>query len=618
MDGAGERRLLSGSVIEGLLAEVHAGLASVNDGAVADYIPALSKALPEWFGIAIATVDGQIYGVGDTDRPSSIQSVSKPFMYGNALKLLGPERVLTHVGVEPTGEAFNSVVLDKVNNRPFNPMVNSGAIAVTGLMPGATRDERRGNMLDLLGRFAGRTLEVDEEVYQSECDTGHWNRAITYMMLNSGMIAGDALGTLDLYFRQCSVRVTARDLAVMAATLANDGVNPLTGDRLLGPAEVRDVLTVMMTCGMYNYAGQWAFEAGMPAKSGVSGCVIAVIPGQIGIGVFSPPLDGHGNSVRGVRACLDISRRFGLHVLSNRPSVGAVVRREVRGDTVASKRRRTIQEAHVLEAGGRQIVLLELQGALFFGSAERLIRRVAALCPEVRFVIVDFRRVYQVDATAVGLVARLCEAGRGTERTLLLTGLGAAGPLTALRDAVADLGASGTLRLEDDADAALEWCEELLLADHRDGRDRAKLALSRLDIFAGLSRDDVRLLETVVQPMSFAKGEVILREGDPARAFFVVARGSVRVVLPVEGGRMHRIADIGPGLTFGEMALIDGGRRSAGVIAEDDVLCYCLAVEALHEISAERPAIMTTILSNLARDLSERLRRANREIRALS
>ena len=276
---------------------------------VADYIPALSKALPEWFGIAIATVDGQIYGVGDTDRPFSIQSVSKPFMYGNALKLLGPERVLTHVGVEPTGEAFNSVVLDKVNNRPFNPMVNSGAIAVTGLMPGATREERRRNMLDLLGRFAGRTLEVDEEVYRSECDTGHWNRAITYMMLNSGMIAGDALETLDLYFRQCSVRVTARDLAVMAATLANDGVNPLTGDRLLGPAEVRDVLTVMMTCGMYNYAGQWAFEAGMPAKSGVSGCVIAVIPGQIGIGVFSPPLDGYGNSVRGVRACLDISRR---------------------------------------------------------------------------------------------------------------------------------------------------------------------------------------------------------------------------------------------------------------------------------------------------------------------
>ena len=236
-------------------------------------------------------------------------------------------------------------------------------------------------MLDLLGRFAGRALEVDEEVYRSECDTGHWNRAITYMMLNSGMIAGDALETLDLYFRQCSVRVTARDLAVMAATLANDGVNPLTRDRLLGPAEVRDVLTVMMTCGMYNYAGQWAFEAGMPAKSGVSGCVIAVIPGQIGIGVFSPPLDGYGNSVRGVRACLDISRRFGLHVLSNRPSVGAVVRREVRGDTVTSKRRRTLDEARILEEQGRQTVLLELQGALFFGSAERLIRRVAALGP---------------------------------------------------------------------------------------------------------------------------------------------------------------------------------------------------------------------------------------------
>lgn len=617
MDGGGcglPRR----SVIEDLLAEIHATLAPVREGAVADYIPALSKARPDSFGVAIATVDGQVYGIGEADQPFTIQSVSKPFMYGNALELLGPERVLAHVGVEPTGEAFNSVVLDKVNNRPFNPMVNSGAIAVTGLMPGDGPEGRRANMLELLGRFAGRPLDVDEEVYRSECDTGHWNRAITYMMLNSGMIGDDALETLDLYFRQCSVRVTARDLAVMAATFANAGANPLTGDRVMGPDAVRDVLTVMMTCGMYNYAGQWAFEAGMPAKSGVSGCVIAVIPGQLGIGVFSPPLDGYGNSVRGVRACLDISRRFGLHVLSNRPSVGAVVRREARGDAVTSKRRRTLEEARVLEAEGRQTALLELQGALFFGSVERLIRRVTELGPEVRFVVMDFRRVYQIDPTAVGLIARLCAASGDGEPTLLLTGLAADGPLAALRDAVGALDATGALRLEADTDAALEWCEERLLADHRDGRDRAKLALSRLDIFAGLSREDVRLLETVVQPMIFAKDEIILREGDPARAFFVVARGSVRVVLTLEGGRMQRIADIGPGLTFGEMALIDGGRRSAGVVAEEEVLCYCLSVGALREVSAERPGIMETILSNLARDMSERLRRANREVRALS
>ena len=250
----------------------------------------------------LATVDGETYATGDAHHLFTIQSVSKPFMYGHALQHYGRDYVLRHVGVEPTGEAFNSIVLDEVANRPFNPMVNAGAIAVAALMPGDTAEERIATMLNLFSDLAGRRLEIDEQVFQSENASGHRNRAIAYMMLNSGMIERDPIEALDLYFRQCSITVSCRDLAMMAATLANDGINPLTGVSVFDPHYVRDVLSVMNSCGMYNYAGQWSYEVGMPAKSGVSGCIMAVIPGQVGIGVYSPPLDAQGNSVRGIKS----------------------------------------------------------------------------------------------------------------------------------------------------------------------------------------------------------------------------------------------------------------------------------------------------------------------------
>ena len=230
--------------------------------------------------MALATVDGETYATGDADHLFTIQSVSKPFMYGHALQHYGRDYVLRHVGVEPTGEAFNSIVLDEVANRPFNPMVNAGAIAVAALMPGDTAQERIGTMLNLFSDLAGRRLEIDEQVFQSENASGHRNRAIAYMMLNSGMIERDPIEALDLYFRQCSITVSCRDLAMMAATLANDGINPLTGVSVFDPHYVRDVLSVMNSCGMYNYAGQWSYEVGMPAKSGVSECIMPSSPAR--------------------------------------------------------------------------------------------------------------------------------------------------------------------------------------------------------------------------------------------------------------------------------------------------------------------------------------------------
>ncbi|WP_165251544.1 glutaminase A [Paludisphaera soli] len=297
------------------LQELHRKYATVADGRVATYIPELATADPAGFGISVVTADGLRFDVGDAERLFSIQSVSKPFVFGLALEDHGRERVLAKVGVEPTGEAFNAIVLDEATNRPFNPMVNAGAIATTDLIRGEDHADRFKRLLAMLGRYVGREVFVDSATFLSERATGHRNRAIAHLMLNFGMIEDRVDETLELYFQQCSALVDCRDLAVMGATLANGGVNPLTGERAIEARYVKDVLSIMLSCGIYDFAGEWAFRIGIPAKSGVGGGIVAVIPGVAGIGVYSPPLDERGNSVRGVLVCKELSERFGLHIL---------------------------------------------------------------------------------------------------------------------------------------------------------------------------------------------------------------------------------------------------------------------------------------------------------------
>ena len=604
--------------IEDYLAELHERVSRLEGGAPADYIPELGKVDPNLFGIAIATVDGQLYAVGDATVPFTIQSVSKPFMYGYALQHYGRARVLQKVGVEPTGEAFNSIVLDEVANRPFNPMVNAGAIAVAEMMQGETQDQRIANMLDLFSSLAGRELGIDEDVFASELATGHRNRAIAYMMLNTAMIKRDPNEILDLYFRQCSVNVTASDLAIMAATLANDGKNPLTNHAIFDAQYVRDMLTVMNSCGMYDYAGEWAYEVGMPAKSGVSGCIIGVIPGQIGICVYAPPIDTQGNSLRGIRVCQEISNEFQLHAFNNCTNVRSVLRRDYRADLVRSNRLRTLEERSILAEQGRKISVLEAQGALFFGSTEQLLRRLALLAKDSQYIIVDFKRVHLADTSACKLIVRAVRAMAHGGTELVFASLIDDGPLDRLTRALAETKEGHELRQFRDADAALEWCEDQLLAS-AGSNFGTKFSVSEINLFKGLTPDECRLIESIIRPLVFEKGDVIMREGDPAKLFFVLARGTVSVEIKVhgKGQRRKRVASIGPGLTFGEMALLDGGTRSADVIANERVICYGLGVEELHELSAGHPNIMITILSNLTREFSERLRHANEEISVL-
>jgi glutaminase len=305
------------SPLRATLREIHARYKDLDAGAVANYIPELTRANPKWFGIAIVTVDGRTVEVGDSKELFTIQSLSKPFIWGLALEDNGREHVETKIGVEPTGDAFNSIVLDEATNRPFNPMVNAGAIAAADLVKGKDISERVNRMLEMFRKYIGRTPQIDTAVYTSERTTGHRNRAIAHMMLNFGMVTDRVSDSLDFYFQQCSVLIHCADLAMMGATLANGGVNPVSGERALDAKYVRDLLSVMYTCGMYDYSGEWSYRVGLPAKSGVGGGIVAVVPGRLGIATFSPLLDARGNSVRGIKACEELVERFGLHVFES-------------------------------------------------------------------------------------------------------------------------------------------------------------------------------------------------------------------------------------------------------------------------------------------------------------
>ena len=270
------------------------------------------------FAVSLADLDGEVHSAGEHDVPFALQSISKVFVYALALQDHGREHVLRHVGVEPSGDAFSSIEFDESNRRPYNPMVNAGALVTSDLVRGKDPAEKLERILALMRLYAGNDeLAVDQDTFEREMQTADRNRATAYLMRSQGMIKGDVEANLALYLQHCSVKVTCRDLAVMAATLANGCVNPKTGDRILARTHGRDVLTVMYTCGMYDFAGQWAFEVGVPAKSGVSGGILAVIPSKMGIAVFSPGLDSHGNSVRGIRVCQEISGRLGLHVFAS-------------------------------------------------------------------------------------------------------------------------------------------------------------------------------------------------------------------------------------------------------------------------------------------------------------
>ena len=300
-------------MLQSILDDIYSRISEERGGEVASYIPALAAADPDSFGLAIVTANGDVYTAGDADTPFTIQSQSKPFTFAIALDQCGLKTTYEHVGTEPSGDAFNSVVLDPVTSLPANPMVNSGAISMAGLVRDIAGDDAFETIRSTYSRFAGAELSVDEDVYDSEISTAHRNRAMAHLMRGGGVVSDPVEDVVELYTRQCSINVTARQMATMAATLANIGTNPITNDTIVSPITVRHTLSLMFTCGMYDYAGRWAVDVGLPAKSGVAGGVMGVVNRQIGIGLYSPPLDEHGNSVRAIKSCVELAEEFGLH-----------------------------------------------------------------------------------------------------------------------------------------------------------------------------------------------------------------------------------------------------------------------------------------------------------------
>jgi glutaminase len=594
------------------LASLHEEYRALGDGGIATYIPELGRADPSWFGIALVTVDGEVFTVGDAELGFTIQSISKPFVFGMALEDHGEQLVLSRVGVEPSGNAFNAIVVDQHTNRPFNPMVNAGAIVTTGLLRGGDPDARLERLIRRFSRYAGRPLEIDETIYKSERATGDRNRAIGYLMASFGMLDGDVESSLDLYFRQCALTVTCRDLATMAATLANRGVNPVTGERALGEPYVQNVLSVMETCGLYDYAGEWAFTVGLPAKSGVSGGIVAVLPGQFGIGVFSPRLDERGNSVRAIKVCERLAAEYSLHPFRFQPVVRSVVRRTYRGDRVRSNRARVAAENDALATLGAGVAVFELQGDLFFGSTELLYRRVMDDLEGVQYVVLDFRRVTSVDRAARTIVDGLQRALYESGRTLL----------TAHGENPGSEGSSQfsprwTRRFAD-VDTALEWCEDELLAGAGATASEPAADLAAQELLEGLTPEEVAEVAARSTRREVSAGETIFREGDPADSLCFLLAGAVSVRLPLdEHGRTRRLATLGPGVAFGEMALLDEGRRSADVVADSDCVLVEVPTAAFAELSARLPHLGRTLFANLSRNLSRRLRSANSQVRAL-
>ncbi|MEV0343600.1 glutaminase A [Nocardia sp. NPDC050713] len=581
-----------------IVADVYAECLADRSGEPADYIPELAAVQADSFGLCVATADGRVYGAGDVHVPFTIQSISKPFSYALALADRGPAAVAERIDVEPSGEAFNEISLDPVTARPRNPMINAGAITASALIDGRDAAERFERVRRCYSRFAGRELHVNEAVYASEARTGYRNRAIGYLLRSFGVIDSDPDEAVDRYFRQCSIDVTCHDLAVMAATLANNGVNPLTRQRALSSTLTEQVLSVMTTCGMYDAAGEWVSTVGMPAKSGVGGGILAVLPGQIGIAVYSPRLDRHGNSVRGVAACRDLSRRLELHFLHVTRSARTTIRADYTVVEVPSRMRRSTEEIAVLDEHGHRARVYELHGDLLFAGAEGAVRAIEKRAGDLDALVIDLRRVGEVSVIAVTMLDEL-------RRELAATGC-----LVALVDPDAKLGrlvssldpADPRGRVFIDRDTATEWCEDIVLARHRPADEPActSITVEEHPALAALDREARARLAEDFEMRTVARGEVIAHRGSSRSGLYLILEGRVRLSFEGADGRAHRLVTLSAGMSFGEIPMLVGTPFVNEARAETAVRVAVLSPARFDMLAERAPELKLALLERLA------------------
>ena len=588
------------------LEEVYQELRGERSGAVADYIPELATVDPDSFAICLATTDGHLYEVGDSRKRFAIQSISKPFSYALALADRGLAAVAAKVDVEPSGEPFNEISLDPITERPRNPMINAGAITCASLVAGATPIERFERIRAFYSRFAGRDLELDERMFTSEDRTGNRNRAIGYMLRSFGILDEDPADTLAVYFRQCSLEVDCRDLALMAATLADGGVNPVTGDRVLDPGLTERVLSVMTTCGMYNAAGDWVTEVGLPAKSGVGGGIIAVLPGQLGLAVFSPRLDVHGNSVRGVLACRRLSRDLELHFMHVSRAARSAVRASYDVADAPSRRRRSPREQALLQEHRGRARVFELHGDLLFAGAESVLRQIHAAAADLDLVLLDLRRVEDIAGVSARMFLRLRDQLRenGVE-AVIVDPAGVVVPV--------DPDVDARVRLFPDLNAAVEYAENAVIAQYGEGLAADAVAVADHPLLAELTGDRLATVLGRLLPRHYDDGEVVALSGTAPIGLLLILAGTLDISVQF-GSIRHHLATFSAGTTFGTVYAISHRPLDVDAHARGPVDTVQLPMAGLDELAGTAPALLLALQRRLLIGVLDPLEWATRAV----
>lgn len=590
------------SPIQQYLDALHEQLQANTEGTPYQGIPATAVADPQKFGICLATVDGVVYEAGDTDELFSIQSISKPFTYALALEDLGSEAVGQKIDVEPSGDAFNEISLQRGTGRPDNPMINAGAIAAVSLIKSRGPRSRFSRIQDFYSSFAGRDLELSSSVFNGERMTGFRNRALAQLLRSFEIIEDDPDGVVDDYFRQCSIMVNARDLALMAATMANGGVHPREHNQVVEPETVQNVLSVMTTCGMYDDAGSWTTSVGLPAKSGVGGGIIAVLPGQLGIAIYSPPLDAHGSSVRGVETCTRLAQDMGLHFMrSGRPGRSSIRSHYTLRDSFSGVRR-TTESVEILEAHADKCVILELGGDLLFAETETVVRTITDEQENMELLILDLRKVDDFGPVALRMMTQLLSNFEAEGKSICLID-----PDGAVTSQLASE-CSMTIASFPGHPAAMEWAETHILE-----RFAPELVSPQsVDVAATatlepVSREDVQKIEELLEDRRYEAGHVIRRIGQPFTGIQFIVSGRVSLTGRATDGSRFRQATLGPGMTFGEIALGASGQQQTTVTALETTKVRVLTHHALEDLEKDHPDTALRLWKAIARDAYTRV-----------
>ena len=589
------------------LKNIYGNILLNKSGKTADYIPELSRVNPNQFGIALASSDGYIHEIGDSLQEFTIQSISKAFAYSLALELVGEKEVNKIIGVEPSGEAFNSIRFQN-DNRPFNPMINAGAIACTALICSVEKSIAFKKIQKIMSDFAGRNLSLDEKVFKSENATGDRNRAIAWLLKNNKIIKTNVEQSLVTYFKQCSLLVSARDLATMGATLACNGINPVTKKRVISVENALKTMSIMVSSGMYDYSGEWVYRVGFPAKSGVGGGIIAALPSQFGMGTFSPPLDRQGNSVRGIEVCKRISSYYNLHILEIEGNIKDSIVASYNLQNIRSSTERKEKNIKILEKFGAKAHVYELAGSINFMSVDYIVRRLQEL-DEKEFIILSMRKVSQLSSGADKLLDAFIQTLNSLSTKIIFSDIEfnsqtwnkIFGSLGNMED--------NKTRLFENNNEAIRWVEDFLIQKYStDEKVNINENLKEQFLFKALSNSDLDFLKERMIEKKFKKNVKIISKGDEADGIYFLQSGKVDIAINLQ----KSLTTLNAGTCFGEFALIEPkSKRSANVITLTECTCFYLPLKILDSIQQSRKKIIETLLKNLALLLIKRLKDCN-------